>query len=108
MGDGVVMLAPLVGLGGAERVATLVDEIVIVDHDFKQLNDGGELTGAKMAEQFMRRRFERANDHKTGCSAAGLVDEARVWGDFIRGGGWDGSVMSSLFNMAWTSGSGWV
>ena len=68
MGDGVVVLAPLVGfgdgfrLGGAERIA-VVHEILIVDHDFEQLNDRGELAGAKIAEQFMGFRFERVNGH---------------------------------------------
>ena len=60
-----VVLAPLVGFGdgfdfgGAERVAVFV----IVNHNLHQLNDTGNLAGAKMADQFMRLRFERASGH---------------------------------------------
>lgn len=62
------------GFAFAEAAEILVCYgLFFLDHDFEQMNDGGEFARSEMAEQFMGFRFERVNGHDV------LLGAARRW-----------------------------
>jgi hypothetical protein len=64
--DGIIVLAPLLRLGDglrfgrAERVAIL--DVIVPNHNLREMNDGCEFVGFQLPDQFVRLAFEDLMD----------------------------------------------